>query len=62
MAVCKYRYPLLPCCPVGAHFIGNDLIALFAFEKSDDGISLLTEEHYRLVAPDDFYQIGFENR
>lgn len=47
--LCKHKFPSLVCRPVGAQFIGNDLIALFEFEESVDGISLLCEKHYRLV-------------
>ncbi len=52
VAVCKSKYPSLLCRPVGAQFMGDDLIALFEFEEMLDGIHKLTEKHYRLVAPD----------
>ena len=52
LAVCKRKYPDLVCRPIGAQFMGEDLIALFEFVESDNGIALLSERHYRLVAPD----------
>ena len=48
-AMCAYKFPLLICIPVAAQFMENDLIALFSFEQSDKGISILCEKHYRLV-------------
>jgi hypothetical protein len=51
VAMCKYKFPLLTCIPVAAQFMENDLIALFSFEHSDQGISILCEKHYRLVEP-----------
>ena len=47
--MCQYKFPSLTCIPVAAQFIGNDLIALFSFEHSEKGISILCEKHYRLV-------------
>ena len=51
IAMCKYKFPSLICIPVAAQFMENDLIALFSFEHSDKGISILSEKHYRLVEP-----------
>jgi hypothetical protein len=48
-ALCKYKFPGLACIPVAAQFMENNLIALFSFEQSDKGISILCEKHYRLV-------------
>ena len=49
IAMCKYKFPNLECIPVAAQFMENDLIALFSFEHSEKGISMLCEKHYRLV-------------
>jgi len=49
IAMCKYKFPNLSCIPIAAQFMENDLIALFSFELSDKGISILCEKHYRLV-------------
>ncbi len=52
-AMCANKFPNLVCRPVAAQFMGNDLIALFAFEDSDRGIVVSTEQHYRLVLPEE---------
>jgi len=53
VAMCKHKFPSLVCIPVAAQFMENDLIALFSFEHSDKGISILCEKHYRLVEPNE---------
>lgn len=50
-ALCKSKFPKLICRPVGAQFMENDLIALFEFEESDEGVLITQEKHYRLVPP-----------
>jgi hypothetical protein len=57
-ALCAAKFPALICRPIGAQFIGSDLIVLFEFELGDDGIRVSGEKHYRLVpardiSPDD---------
>ena len=52
-ALCADKFPLLVCRAIGAQFVENDLIALFEFEETPDGISLFLEKHYRLVAPEE---------
>lgn len=49
IAMCKAKFPSLVCRPIGAQFMGDDLIALFEFEESKDGIVITSEKHYRLV-------------
>lgn len=49
MAVCVAKFPALICRPIAAQFMANDLIALFELEKSDQGIAVSSEKHYRLV-------------
>ncbi len=51
-ALCEDRFPGLICRPVAAQFMDKDLIALFAFEKQDDVVKIITEKHYRLVPPE----------
>lgn len=51
--VCETKFPDLICIPIAAQFMQNNLIALFAFEKSDGNVSLTSERHFRLVPPDD---------
>lgn len=52
MALCGYCFPSLICRGIAAQFIGENLIALFAFEEDDqhdEGVALAAEKHYRLV-------------
>jgi hypothetical protein len=52
-ALCAHKFPALICRPIAAQFIGSDLIALFAFEESANGLAISSEKHYRLVPPDE---------
>lgn len=53
IGLCSQKFPHLICRPIAAQFLGNDLIALFAFEAvSGDSPRLLDERHYRLVNPE----------
>ena len=52
-AMCASKFQSLICRPVAAQFIADDLIALFEFEKSDEGIAVSLEKHYRLVPGED---------
>ncbi len=49
MAMCANKFPLLICRAIGAQFMQDDLIALFEFEQSKQGITVVSEKHYRLV-------------
>jgi hypothetical protein len=51
IALCELKFPNLVCKPIGAQFISDDLIALFELEMTDNGISVASEKHYRLVKP-----------
>jgi hypothetical protein len=51
--VCKSKFPTLICKPIGALFIEENLIALFEFVESENGISIAAEKHYRLVSPEE---------
>jgi hypothetical protein len=53
MAVCAEKFPLLVCRPLGAQFMPHDVIALFEFESSDQGIGVASEKHYKLVPPEE---------
>jgi hypothetical protein len=50
IAWCKQRFPHLLYRPIAAQFMTDDVIALFEFEETDDGIGITAEKHYRLVA------------
>ena len=52
ISLCAVKFPTLVCRPVGAQFMGNDVIALFEFEAGREGIRVRAEKHYRLVLPD----------
>ena len=49
MALCESRFPALVCCPVAAQFMRDDIIALFAFEKTEGEVAISMERHYKLV-------------
>src|SRR5947209_3075405 len=52
-ALCVSKFPDLICRPIGAQFMGKNLIALFEFESTPEGVRWTEEEHYRLVSPDE---------
>jgi hypothetical protein len=52
LAVCETKFPGLICRSIAAQFMEEDLIALFECERTEDGIRVSTEKHYRLVDPD----------
>jgi hypothetical protein len=52
-AMCQIKFKNLICIPIAAQFILNDSIALFSFELTDKGVSIIAEKHYRLVDPKD---------
>jgi hypothetical protein len=52
-ALCSEKFPSLVCRPVAAQFMQGDVIALFEFEDTVEGVRIVDEKHYRLVAPDD---------
>ncbi|MDQ2785664.1 MAG: endonuclease [Chloroflexota bacterium] len=51
-ALCAAKFPSLICRPIAAQFVDTDLIALFDFEESENGVAVSSERHYRLVPPD----------
>ena len=53
IAIAAAKFEDAICRPVGAQFIENDLIALFEFEATSEGVRIRTERHYQLVAPDE---------
>ncbi len=50
--VCEARFPSLIAKPIGAQFMDNQTVAIFEFERSDEGIRVSAERHYQLVDPD----------
>jgi hypothetical protein len=53
LAVCETKFPGLICRSIAAQFMEEDLIALFECERTDEGIRVSVEKHYRLVNPED---------
>lgn len=51
--MCKDKFPDLSCRPIGAQFLPDDAIALFEFSDTEEGIRIISEKQYRLVAPED---------
>jgi len=60
-AACKDKFPTLICRPIGAQFIADDVIALFEFEQNSDGVSISSEKHYKLVAPEEISEADLKN-
>ncbi len=48
-AMCAEKFPGLVAKPLGAQFMEGGVIAMFEFENSGDGVSIASEQHYRLV-------------
>lgn len=50
-AVCATKFPLLVCRPIAAQFMEAGVIALFEFESGENGVTISSEKHYKLVSP-----------
>ncbi|MBI3852902.1 MAG: endonuclease [Verrucomicrobia bacterium] len=50
-AVCATKFPLLVCRPIAAQFMNAGIIALFEFESGENGVTISSEKHYKLVFP-----------
>lgn len=59
--MCAAKFSRLPCRAIAAQLMEDDLIALFKFEETSDGVKLSAEKHYRLVKPEDLSQEELEN-
>jgi hypothetical protein len=53
LAVCAAKFPLLVCRPIAAQFMQEGIIALIELESGENGITISSEKHYKLVAPKD---------
>jgi len=51
-AVCASKFRGLIAHPIAAQFMENDVVVLFEFDQTKDGIRVSTEKHYRLVPPE----------
>lgn len=52
-ALCADKFSALICRPIAAQFIGENRIALFDFEETEDGVAIRSEKHYKLVPEDE---------
>lgn len=59
--LCALKFPHLICRAIAAQFIEGNLIALFEFEQTKEGIKVTSEKHYRLVKPDDLSREELES-
>jgi len=48
-AICAAKFPLVLCRPIAAQFMDEGVIALFEFESGENGITIASERHYKLV-------------
>lgn len=53
VALCRAKFEAMICRPIGAQFMGENVIALFEFEIGDRGVLVSRERHYRLVPPEE---------
>ena len=51
-ALCLQDFPGVSCRPIGAQFMAREVIALFEFVSTDEGIKVSAERHYQLVSPE----------
>jgi len=59
-AMCESKFPKLLCRPVAAQFMEGGVIAIFEFEKTDSGVGVSCEKHYRLVPPSELTEAELE--
>lgn len=52
-ALCASKFPMLVCRAIGAQFVHNDVIVLFEFENTAEGVKIVSERHFQLVAPEE---------
>lgn len=50
--LCQQKFKELICVLIAAQFMAGDVIVLFSFESSEDGMRKGSQRHYRLVAKD----------
>jgi hypothetical protein len=60
-AMCAEKFPNLICIPIATQFMEDDLIALFSFEEGENGVTILSEKHYRLVLPEELTDDDLKN-
>lgn len=60
IAVCVSKFPALICRPLAAQFMKDDVIALFEFEQTEDGLGVSMEKHYKLVPAEEVTELDLE--
>ena len=53
IAMSEEKFPGLICRPIGSQFVEDDLIALFEFIVTPEGMKIAEERHYRLIPQDE---------
>lgn len=61
MALCAQKFSGLICRPITSQFMEDNLIALFEFAMTHEGIKVVEEKHYRLALPDELTQEELES-
>jgi len=51
--LCKAKFSGLVCRAIGAQFMRDNVIALYEFEDGQDGVTVSSEKHYKLVPPEE---------
>jgi len=59
--MCESKFPDLVCRPIAAQFLDGQVIALFEFEKGENGITIAAEKHYRLVPQEEMTLADLES-
>lgn len=60
IALCNEKFQGLVCIAIAAQFMNDNLIALFGFQETPDGVGLTIEKHYRLTLPKDVTQADLQ--
>jgi hypothetical protein len=61
IALCADKFPSLICRAIAAQFMERNVIGLFEFAISDDGVKIAREKHYRLAPPNEVTDADLES-
>lgn len=61
VALCAAKYPQLICKPIASQSTQDEVIMMFEFEQTDQGLRIVHEKHYRLVRPEELSSEELEN-
>lgn len=59
--MCIHKFPKLICRPLGAQFLSDNVIVLFEFCQTKEGIRIIQEKHYNLVPPEEITEADLKN-